>query len=370
MKAQLLTVLSLATFTLQAQITVTHEWIATLGDTVFLSEDTVNGTTLNLGSAAGNQTWDFTALVEHDPDGAILEDPSTAPLSSNFPTADFVIYDDEDDSYIFFEQDSTYLDLVGFVESDSNGDPVLPEFELAFRFMQFPATMGTTFSSQNGVGTQTQHIGVDPDSLGPHPTIDSIRSKFFFIIDNEIDAWGDLQLPNGTFLSIRQRAQQIVKISSDCFINGSWQPFTPLMLTFLDSVSYDSSDVSYRWWSDNPAADFMIAEVSVDSAGNPDSTVTFSNQEPGWYVGINDPAQVGFEIYPNPTVERVTVETTYDRNWSMLLYDVEGKLVMQETATQSRHDLNVTGMEAGVYLMQITDDNGQLLRLEKLQVIH
>lgn len=355
----------------QAQITVTSEWMATVGDTVFLSEDTIHGSSLNLGSAAGGQTWDFSTLVEHEPDGAILESPSSAPLSSNFPDADFVVNDLTDDSiHIFFSQDSTAMDVVGIVEYDSLGNPALPEVSFGFRFMQFPATMGTTFTSSAYAGMQTEFLGVDPDSIGPHPTIDSIRSRFYFIMDNEIDAWGELELPQGTFLTVRQRVQQIFKVSSDCYINGSWQPFTPFMMQFLDSVSYDSTEVSYRWWSDNPGANFMIAELSTDTNGDPENRVSYYKGEPEWYLGVDDPSRLGFEVFPNPASDVVQVRTTYDRAWRILLFDIQGKQVLEQAAQGNVTQVNMDQIHSGVYLMQITDANGRLLRMEKIIVAH
>ena len=73
----------------QAQITVSSTYIATLGDTFLAWKDTTNGPTLDLGNAAGNQIWDFSALLPQKEDGAILQDPSTAPFIRKFPRCNF-----------------------------------------------------------------------------------------------------------------------------------------------------------------------------------------------------------------------------------------------------------------------------------------
>mgnify|MGYP003687693011 FL=1 len=134
---------------LLAQVTYEGTSIASLGDTVYLAEDTTHAAFLDLGSAAGNQVWDFTMVTEDKPDGAILEPVSSAALNSLYPEADFVANDLYKDSiHLFFKQTSTYLDIVGIVEYDSTGSPIPGELEGVWRYMQFPATIGTTFSPE------------------------------------------------------------------------------------------------------------------------------------------------------------------------------------------------------------------------------
>jgi len=372
MKRVLLLAVVFATATTHAQITVTSQWIATLGDTVIMSKDTVHASLLDLGSAAGNQSWDFTVLEEHEPDGAILEDPSTAPFSANFPTATFVINDLTDDSvHLFFRQTSTYLDIVGKVEYDSVGQPALPEFIPQLRYMQFPAGMDSSFMSSTYVGLQVDYLGLDPDSLGPHPTIDSLRTKYYFQSFSEIDAWGEVALPQGTFLAVRQHVWNRLKLSSDFYGNGTWQPFTPFMLNFLDSVRYDTAaEATYRWWSDNPAASFWLIEVETDSNGAPVSPVSYLKAEPEPYVGIAEAGQFGFELYPNPCTTSLTVEASTPASWRIDLYDVQARKVLSHLLTGSKASLDVSTLVPGTYLVQVRDETGRTRRLEKIQVAH
>lgn len=372
MKHTLLIAAVAASATAHAQITVTSEWIATLGDTVILSEDTIHAPMLDLGSAAGNQHWDFTILEEHKPDGAILEAPSTAPLHTNFPTATFVVNDlTEDSIHLFFRQTSTSLDVVGRVEYDSAGQPVISEPDFEWRFMQFPATMGSNFMSSSYFGSQVTYLGMDPDSLGPHPTIDSLRSRFYFEFHSEIDAWGDVEFSHGTYLAVRQHVWNRLKISGDWYGNGTWQPYTPVILTFLDSVMYDTAtEATYRWWSDNPVANFRIVEVETDSAGEPFETVSFIKAAPAPYVGIEEQGRTGFAIYPNPASENVTIETNTPASWNVRLYDIHARKVLDQQMKGNKVALDVSGLEPGSYLMQIAGTQGQPVRMEKIQVVH
>ena len=372
MKKAILLAINLMSISAVAQVTVNSTYIATLGDTVIMGEDTTHAAFLDLGSAVGNQVWDFTNLEEQKPDGIFLEDPSTAPLSSMYPDADFVGNDLEEDSiHLFFKQTSTYLVIAGIVEYDSIGNPVPGELDGKWRFMQFPATMGTTFESDLFTQVQSNYWGVDLDSIGPHPFVDSLRAKISFSFYNEIDAWGEVQLPQGSYNCIRQKTVAKIRSSGDCFFNGEWRPYTPLMLTFLDSVNYDTAtDGSYKWWSDNASADLFVAQIDFDSLGNPDSNISYLLAVPTWPVGVNESAANSMEVFPNPTSDYLTVKTTLDGTWDATLYDVNAKTVLQQKEQTTSASIDLSELPAGTYLLQITDANGGIVKLEKVQITH
>lgn len=215
-------------------------------------------------------------VTEDKPDGAILEPVSTAPLNAMFPQADFVANDLYEDSiHLFFKQTSTYLDIVGIVEYDSTGSPIPGELDGVWRFMQFPASMGTTFSSEFLSHASTDSFGIDLDGAGPHPFIDSLRTTFMAHFYNEIDAWGEMQLPQGSFMTIRQRTRTVVNIVNDCYYDSLWQPFTPLMDSLFEATYTDTAtDGSYRWWTDDEVVNLFVAQVDIDTNGNPDSNMS------------------------------------------------------------------------------------------------
>ncbi|UTW63184.1 T9SS type A sorting domain-containing protein [bacterium SCSIO 12741] len=360
----------LLTTTTFAQITLTIDHIAKLGDYVYMAEDTTHGSSLSLGSAAGNQVWDFTSLESQELDTALLQSPSTAPLSSHFPTATFVLNDLEDSSHIFFKRSAVGLDVVGIVEYE-NGAPQLPEVNYAFRFMQFPVTFGSTFESDINAGAQIEFLGVDPDSLGPHPRIDSIRNKIFIKVKNEIDAWGDLKLPQGTFPALRQRTVTVTKVSSDAYMNGSWQPFTPLILAFTDSVNYDTSEVTFRWWSSNAAANFMCAEVTLDSNELPEDFVNFLVAPPANELGTAESiSSRGIEVFPNPVSDQLTISSQSHSVQQIQLISTSGELVLIQKTEAGQIQVNVSEVPDGVYLLLLQGHADQPMVMRKVQIRH
>ena len=344
--------------------------MATLGDTVYLAEDTTHAAFLDLGSAAGNQIWDFTSVTEDKPDGVILEPVSTAPLNSMFPNADFVANDLYEDSiHLFFKQTSTYLDIVEVVEYYSTGSSVPVELDGVWRFMQYPVAMGNTFSSKFLSDTTTEEIGVDFDGAGPHPYIDSLRTTFSASFHNEIDAWGEMQLPQGSFLTIRQRTRTIINVVNDCYYDSLWQPFTPLMASLLDETFSDTStDGTYRWWTDDEVVNLFVAQEDMDTNGNPDSNMSCTKEVPTPPLGQQEENGSEFKIYPNPSSDYVRVESGMANGFLYQIYDVDAKLILNGRTTSEMEDINLCNLPGGVYLLQITNDAGVNMKLEKLQI--
>lgn len=355
---------------LEAQITVENTYVATLGDTVFLAEDTLHGSQLDLGDAAGDQLWDFSILEEHKPDGGIPQLPSTAPLYTNFPDADWVLNDIYEDSiHVFFKQTDEYLEVVGIVEYDSNGNPTLPPFQFRQRYMEFPSMYGDTFSNTHYAFTQTSFVGEDPDSLGPHPTIDSLRSKFYLESYSELDAWGDVILPVGTYPTIRQHTWSRVRIVSDWYGDSAWRPLSEsFILGFIDSVQYDTTDdASYRWWSDNEHANFWIVEVQLDTNGVGRDSVSYTKVRPKWPTGIEGKANNSIKVFPNPASDELKVEGLYidDR---VRIYDIQARLLFEQRATAPSIHVGLGSFSTGSYLIHVSNPKEGIRKLQKVQV--
>ncbi len=64
----------------------------------------------------------------------------------------------------------------------------------------------------------------------------------------------------------------------------------------------------------------------------------------------------GFELYPNPTVNgKVYIKTEAKAPKKILIFDVLGTKVMETTLL--REELNVSDLDAGVYLLRVIEQN-------------
>ena len=76
----------------------------------------------------------------------------------------------------------------------------------------------------------------------------------------------------------------------------------------------------------------------------------------------NDTRDTPVAIYPNPTRELVTYEGTAA---TLTFFDIQGRQVMQQTATNERTTINISILRSGVYTIEILTNTGER-RFEKL----
>ncbi|MBA6315334.1 T9SS type A sorting domain-containing protein [Cellulophaga baltica] len=84
-------------------------------------------------------------------------------------------------------------------------------------------------------------------------------------------------------------------------------------------------------------------------------TFSLSGQEPT-KKSTNNNEIAGFKLYPNPTFNDVVYITT-KKNLSktVQVYDLLGELVLQ--AHSHYKELNISKLDAGVYIVQVTENN-------------
>ena len=75
-----------------SQITVTDSDLLDIGDIIYLAEDSI--TSINLGSAGQNQTWDFSALQKMDAYKINALSPLGTPYDQSYPGSNICIEDD------------------------------------------------------------------------------------------------------------------------------------------------------------------------------------------------------------------------------------------------------------------------------------
>jgi len=87
---------------------------------------------------------------------------------------------------------------------------------------------------------------------------------------------------------------------------------------------------------------------------------TLSGQENLGSQGSNNEI-VGFKLYPNPTFNDVVYITTKDNGTKdILVYDLFGEIVLKERT--SYKELNIAKLDAGVYIVQVTENNKTISR--------
>lgn len=198
MKKTILSAFSfLFTFVLTAQITITQADYGVAGDSIVVGYDDLPPAGLSVGGS-GMQTWDFTTLALSNINTLKFEDPANTLSAAFFPNADLAIERQADT--IFFQSNASAFSIDGITgDGFGLGVPIRADFDPNSTQNQFPANMNDVYGD-----TAIFDTIVGCDALGFGAFCDSARIKRKLIGTSEIDAYGDIQTPGGSFSVLRQ----------------------------------------------------------------------------------------------------------------------------------------------------------------------
>ena len=70
-----------------------------------------------------------------------------------------------------------------------------------------------------------------------------------------------------------------------------------------------------------------------------------------------------FTIYPNPATSNLTInlqQLTHLQNTTVSIYDVQGKLLLQQSITQPQTEINIASFAKGIYVVKVNNDNNSM----------
>lgn len=354
MKKKLFTI-SLAFIALNsfAQITVMDTDLIDVGDVIYQATDSVPGSVITPGNPGANQTWDFSSLQVMDLDTLEFISPSGTPFANMHPTANLCI--DDDDEFVYIEKNSNGVSIVG-VDTIQITLPLLP-LPLIYGMSQ---TFGPTVVMDNAM--ENAFI---PDSLALYITnfqaqkVDSFGIQVEVQTDFDVDAYGFVTIPLGTYDALRLKTNQITTTSffvycTDTLLGGGaangWysipSQFWPSEVEVI---------TSYQWWTNDPVARFAVAEIEVDSVGNVEDVQFLTIPQTSSVLNLEN---IHVNVYPNPTSTDLMVKTDLI-NCSYNLIDVKGsKLLCNEFNNSTIIDLS--SYLSGTYFLQIYTEEGNV----------
>ena len=99
----------------------------------------------------------------------------------------------------------------------------------------------------------------------------------------------------------------------------------------------------------------LTGQLTFDmKVNNSDKSVTFGT------TGINEVADNGISIYPNPAKEMIQISTDYKLDKSTVqIYSITGSLV-DTKSLNSQNEINISTLSSGTYLIKINIDNKTL----------
>jgi hypothetical protein len=237
--------LALLPLAASAQITVTsNDILGLIGKSQIFELDTTKSITVNVGTAGGNQTWDFRSLILRANNFTYqFLAPQGTPFAANFPQANFVQkntlpLEPGSASYSYFRVIASGLQQLGSATQTPD-----TTFVRASNFTPspLPVQFGATWNE-----ARSDTFGLPPAFLQITRTTSS----------NTVDGWGQVRLPIGNFDCLRFRANR--KRVAKTVVNGA-------------VIAADSStSIGYTWVTKN---NFFVAQASSqDNETNPNFT--------------------------------------------------------------------------------------------------
>ncbi len=150
---------------------------------------------------------------------------------------------------------------------------------------------------------------------------------------------------------------------------------TLVLFSFFASLAVSAQEVvstqgeSYSNASAN--IDFTIGEVIIATETDGTNDLTQGFHQTNWnFLGVEDHAP-NYEatIFPNPTEDVLNIRTSTFENVTYTLYDVQGKLVMQDILSAEQTPIQVSQLAPGSYSLTLNNQT-QNLKTFKLVKTH
>lgn len=330
--------------TASAQITITQNDIATIGTFIREAEDTLPAAGIGPGPAGANLTWSFSALDTHNIDTLLFTNPNWTPYAANFPSSNLAA--ETPDGIAYLDINSSGLSMIGQADPVSNMAQTVNPGEL---IVPFPATFGTSYTNSYYYEIKDAYTAVSG--------FDSIRIKHDVVKTGDVDAWGDVITPLGTFNSIR--ASEVQNHTDSVWLRSTG-PFPPAGWMFaLDSAM---TIYHYKWWANGVG--FPLVEM--------DSTAAAGVERVSWLMA--NPVVTGLasglpvengNLYPNPASDKVNIHIPSGNATRFFIFETTGKLVSTSDLSGTTTTIGIEALSAGMYFYIATDNDGSILQKGK-----
>lgn len=349
---QRFTLITLAIFLVSnsySQISIVSSDLTSVGDQITRYIDTIPS--YGPGDAGTNVTWDFSSAAIEDTANTTVVATGSTPYSSTFSSSDYAMTGDGT-AFLYFTHNSNQMTTTGAAgDLLGTGEIIEAPFSNSLILHNLPREYGDTFDDV---------YAFEAEADGSAFNVHRIRVNHTGHVYDTTDGYGTLITPTGTYEALRVKT---VDYTTDV-IDVQLFPFPAVWTNF--STEQDTS-ISYSWHAKEEK--LAIAEMSFDSIGNP-AQFTFSTVPPVVTIGLEE-TEKAFQlaVYPNPSSEFVFLKSDKPILGNTIeIYSIEGKLVENSVLMSSR--IPVSGLENGMYLLRMMDQNGVLSEPIRFMVHH
>ncbi len=335
-----------------AQITLNSSDFSNANDTVRMS--TTTDFAIDFATTGANHSWDFTNLVAESQTLFDFQDVSSASALSQFlfggfaPTqyqASYFIASDDlpldqlgtflpvsiTDVYQFSRVTADSIASVGFSMLVEGNEIPFRSDTIEKRY-QFPLNYQDTYTGK----------GYTEMDLNP---IANIIWKQARQRSSEVDGWGSIDLPIGSFdvLRVRHTIFENDSIYQEFFGNPMW-------------VGIDlPTAYIYEWIAAGEKEPVLRIETSEVGGSEVVRKVEYRDNYDPLLAGIEENTLVALEVYPNPANNEILVNQPIE-GANFVIIDGSGRTVL--SGVLSDKAIHIESLESGAYLMIVSSEQG------------
>ncbi|MBI1838070.1 MAG: T9SS type A sorting domain-containing protein [Flavobacteriia bacterium] len=336
---------------INAQITVTNNDFATGGDTVRMSLSSDTG--LDFVQTGSNQTWDFSSLT---PSSQVLDtfhSTTQIPFLAQIQFGNFA--PTKYKASYFREATTLPLSQLTFLPVTINNvfqytrltadsltsvgySMVINDNEIPYKSdtieknYEFPMQYGNTTFSRGYT------------KIDMNPVYDAILIQHR-VHSSEIDGWGSIITPFGTFnaLRVKHEINELDSVQITVFGQTTWIPLqNPLKR-------------DYEWWTNNQNEPILRISTSDFGGNETISNVQYRDFYRDLSAKVPEINKVEIAIFPNPTSDFLEVKTN-ESIQKIEIIDLLGKNVLVSEVIES--GINISHLNKGYYIVNVTTVNG------------
>ncbi len=329
-----------------AQITLKQHHFFTVGDSITEYYNRLPKTTIDIGESGANKIWDFSNLDTIAVAKQTLKflAPKDTPFFTDYPNANIALYaNDIYESWSFMEISKKKVTPLGhglFINNEKRTG------NYGGSVMKFPLKYLDKSSNET-----VKETVLEKDENGQ----DLIKVKTVLNYTYVIDAWGDVILPKGTFLSLRIKytlntTNYIYQKQEDAWVLLR-QPET-------------NSTRSYKWWTNDRNAKYPVVQIVMDEANEKPIVVQYLEAIPFSKI-INETQEETLKVYPNPAKEHLFIQIPKAEETYTSIYSIQGKMVLNLKANTSQLKVDVSRFPSGTYLIVSRNKAGVIIGKSK-----
>jgi hypothetical protein len=351
----------------QTAITLTENDIISVGNVAYLVTDTapVSAMSTQAIQSGANVTWDFTKVNSHVSDEITFVTPSSTTYGSYFPQSNLCAVTKSTGFNAYFTSSTNSFVMTGIVgDLLEMGVNVKAFFTPGQTLMEFPSTYQSTFNSPY-TATAKEYYGktenVDIGGILFPVFVDSVSAKYEYTVSSEIDGYGTVITPQGSYSALRQKLVETEVDSQYAYVQGmGW--------FLVDATTYTTNRL--RWWANGVG--YALAECKL----NTNKTKIKGEFQ---YVSDTDPvvtsiAGIDFDddimSFPNPASDQIQFINLPEKAAYILMSDITGKELVKLNIKDQNGAYSISNYNNGMYLYQILDINENHLNQGRFNILH